>query len=178
MPVHRRSLCHHVVGCSRRSIDEEVILTRIISGGQTGVDRGALDAALVAGFPIGGYCPAGRSAEDGTIPGRYPLTELDRGGPLERTLMNVAVSDGTAILYFESLSGGTEKALQACLFLQRPYLLIDAELCLPEAAAERIGSFCQLRRIEVLNIAGPRASEWDDGFHFAQETIGELLSRL
>lgn len=155
----------------------EPILIRIISGGQTGVDRGALDAALAVGFPIGGYCPAGRSAEDGTIPDRYPLTELQRGGPLERTLMNVAESDGTAILYFESLSGGTEKTLQACLFLQRPYLLIDAELCLPEAAAERIRNFCRLHRIEVLNTAGPRASEWDDGFDFAREAIGELLSR-
>jgi hypothetical protein len=123
---------------------------RIISGGQTGVDRGALDAALAAGFPIGGYCPAERSAEDGVIPDRYPLTALDRGGPLERTLMNVAESDGTAILYFESPSGGTEKTLQACLFLQRPYLLIDAELCLPEAAAERIRGFCKLHQIEVL----------------------------
>jgi hypothetical protein len=91
--------------------------------------------------------------------------------------MNVAESDGTAILYFESLSGGTEKTLQACLFLQRPYLLIDAELCLPEAAAERIRNFCRLHRIEVLNTAGPRASEWDDGFDFAREAIGELLSR-
>jgi Circularly permutated YpsA SLOG family len=153
------------------------ILIRIISGGQTGVDRGALDAAVAAGFPTGGYCPAGRRAEDGMIPDRYPLTELERGGPLERTLMNVAESDGTAILYFESLSGGTEKTLHACLFLQRPYLLIDAELCLPEAAAERIRSFCKLHQIEVLNIAGPRASEWDDGFDFARETIGELLSR-
>jgi hypothetical protein len=154
-----------------------LILIRIISGGQTGVDRGALDAALTAGFPIGGYCPAGRAAEDGMIPDRYPLTPLERGGPLERTLMNVAESDGTAILYFESLSGGTEKTLQTCLFLQRPYLLIDAELCLPEAAAERIRAFCKLNRIAVLNIAGPRASEWDDGFDFARETIDRFLSQ-
>jgi hypothetical protein len=153
------------------------ILRRIISGGQTGVDRGALDATLAAGFPAGGYCPAGRTAEDGLIPDRYPLTELDRGGPLERTLMNVAESDGTAILYFEALSGGTEKTLEACLFLRRPYLLIDAELCLPEAAAHRIRDFCKTHRIEVLNVAGPRASEWDDGFDFVRETISELLSR-
>ena len=153
-------------------------MIQIISGGQTGVDRGALDAALAASFPVGGYCPAGRSAEDGIIPDRYPLTALDRGGPLERTLMNVAESDGTAILYFESLTGGTERTLQACLFLQRPYLLIDAELCLPEAAAERIRGFCKLHRIEILNIAGPRASQWDDGFDFARETISELLAQM
>ena len=151
-------------------------MIQIVSGGQTGVDRGALDAALAAGFPVGGYCPAGRSAEDGVVPDQYPLIELNRGGGLERTLMNVAESDGTVIFYFESLSGGTEKTLHACLFLQRPYLLIDAELCLPEAAADRIKGFCQAHRIEALNVAGPRATEWDDGFDFARETIAEFLS--
>ncbi len=156
---------------------EKPTLIRIISGGQTGVDRGALDAALAAGFPVGGYCPAGRLAEDGIIPALYPLRELDRGGPLERTLMNVAESDGTVIFYFESLSGGTEKTLETCLFLQRPYLLIDAELCLPETAADRINGFCEEHRIEVLNVAGPRATEWDDGYDFVRETIAELLSR-
>ena len=60
-------------------------LTRIVSGGQTGVDRGALDAALAAGFPCGGWCPADRAAEDGAIPVRYPLTPLARGGYRERT---------------------------------------------------------------------------------------------
>jgi hypothetical protein len=95
-------------------------LTKIISGGQTGVDRGALDAALVAGFPCGGWCPADRAAEDGEIPERYPLTPrtIDKVGRASRaretrqlaeqyrarTLKNVQNSDGTVILYSGTLS--------------------------------------------------------------------------
>jgi hypothetical protein len=70
-------------------------LLKIISGGQTGVDRGALDAALAVHFPCGGRCPAGRKAEDGTIPENYPVTALRRGGYRARTLKNVQDSDGT-----------------------------------------------------------------------------------
>src|ERR1700735_199758 len=96
-------------------------LQKIVSGGQTGVDRGALDAALLAGFPCGGWCPAGRLAEDGEIPDRYPPTELPEdsaGGPgarearkvavgyRARTLKNVQDSDGTVILFSGTLPGG------------------------------------------------------------------------
>ena len=82
-------------------------LAKIVSGGQTGVDRGALDAALAAEFPCGGWCPADRSAEDGPIPARYPLIPLARGGYRERTRQNVVEGDGTAILFHGVLGGGT-----------------------------------------------------------------------
>src|SRR5271167_3771630 len=94
-------------------------MKKIVSGGQTGVDRGALDAALVAGFPCGGWCPVNRWAEDGEIPERYPLTPLPAAivkGALTarqvaeqyraRTLKNVQDSDGTVILFSSTLSGG------------------------------------------------------------------------
>lgn len=99
-------------------------LTKIVSGWQTGVDRGALDAALVAGFPCGGWCPAGRLAEDGGIPERYPLTEMPEvriGEPAVRTarkiaegyrarmLKNVQDSDGTVILFSGTLSEGRSR---------------------------------------------------------------------
>jgi len=74
-------------------------LRRIISGGQTGVDRGVLDAAIAAGFPCGGWCPTGRRAEDGRIPDRYPVAELPDGGYPARTVRNLLESDGTLILY-------------------------------------------------------------------------------
>ena len=75
-------------------------LRKIVSGGQTGVDRGALDAALDAGFDCGGWCPRGRLAEDGEIPARYRMAELAGAGYEKRTLKNVLDSDGTAILDF------------------------------------------------------------------------------
>jgi hypothetical protein len=75
-------------------------LEKIISGGQTGVDRGALDAALEASFPCGGWCPKGRKAEDGPIPARYPLKEMDGPAYRLRTERNVRDSDGTLILFF------------------------------------------------------------------------------
>ena len=88
----------------------------IISGGQTGVDRAALDSALSYRVDCGGWCPEGRQAEDGPIPARYPLTELG-GGYAARTRKNVEDSDGTVILYFDTPTGGTEKTLRYCLDL-------------------------------------------------------------
>jgi Circularly permutated YpsA SLOG family len=74
-------------------------LSKIVSGGQAGIDRGTLDAVLAAGFPCGGWCPAECRAEDGPIPQRYPLMPLSGAGYGQRTRQNVIDSDGTAILF-------------------------------------------------------------------------------
>lgn len=132
---------------------------KIISGGQTGVDRAALDAALQTGNECGGWCPEGRLAEDGTIPLLYPLLELKGAGYKERTLQNVIDSDGTVIIYFDTLSGGTEKTLLFCLNQKKPYLLIDATELSPARAVERFHKFVAGNSITTLNVAGPRASE-------------------
>jgi Circularly permutated YpsA SLOG family len=113
------------------------MLKKIVSGGETGVDRAALDAALAAQFPCGGWAPGDRMAEDGTIPERYPLTILPNGGYRQRTRLNVSDSDGTAILYNESLKGGTRLTRNLCALLKRPYVLINAaEMPDPILAAE------------------------------------------
>src|SRR5256886_13993959 len=103
--------------------DQEFL--KIISGGQTGVDRGALDAALELGFSCGGWCPAGRLGEDGTIPKRYPVGELPNAGYAERTARNVADSDGTLVISNGVPLGGTRETVDRCIELQKPYLIID-----------------------------------------------------
>lgn len=133
-------------------------LTRIVSGGQTGVDRGALDAALAHSFPCGGWCPPGRQAEDGPIDAAYPLQEIPSGGYAERTRRNVEEADGTVVICFGELEGGTRLTVQECLARLKPCKLIDARETPEERAAELILHFVETLDIESLNVAGPRRS--------------------
>ena len=151
-------------------------LTKIVSGGQTGVDRGALDAALEAGLPCGGWMPEGRIAEDGPIHVRYPLKELPGGGYEERTLQNVLDSDGTAILYFGVLEGGTRMTRDYCVEHGKPCEPVDASNATPQEAALKLAAFIERNRIAVLNIAGPRASKWHGGHAYAYEAVKRVLN--
>lgn len=133
------------------------MIEKIVSGGQTGVDRGALDAALSLGFPCGGWCPEGRLAEDGVIDARYPLRVLAGGGYRQRTEMNVLDSDGTVLIFFDYLvlGGGTEQTLGFCLKAKKPYLLLDGHDISISRAAAKISDFVGRYGIHVLNVAGP-----------------------
>jgi hypothetical protein len=131
---------------------------RIVSGGQTGVDRAALDEAMALGLAVGGWCPRGRSAEDGVIPARYPLQEMPRAGYALRTRKNVEDSDGTLIVYYDYATGGTALTIKYAITAKRPFLLIDAAEMPVDRAAERLGRFIGDYNIGVLNVAGPRAS--------------------
>jgi hypothetical protein len=153
-------------------------LAKIVSGGQTGVDRAALDAALAAGFPCGGWAPGDRMAEDGVIPERYPLTALPNGDYRQRTRLNVVDSDGTAIIYYETLKGGTRLTRNLCALLKRPHVLIDArQVTETTVAAELIGNFIDEHEIKALNVSGPRLSGWKEGYAFALSTIAEVIER-
>ena len=152
-------------------------LHKIVSGGQTGVDRGALDAALAAEFPCGGWCPADRAAEDGPIPARSPLTPMARGGYRERTRQNVVDSDGTAILFYGVLVGGTLLTLNLCKLEGKPHVVTDASKTSESVAAAEIARFVEEHDIRVLNVAGPRSSHWAQGHGFAIGTVGELIAR-
>jgi hypothetical protein len=176
--------CGSVANCpadehAKREHSDSVLMAlhKIVSGGQTGVDRGALDAALAARFPCGGWCPADRSADDGSIPDCYPLTPLARGGYRERTRQNVLDSDGTAILFHRVLGGGTLLTLNLCRREGKPHAVIDASKTSESAAAAEIARFVEEHDIHVLNVAGPRLSHWMLGYAFAMGTVGELIRR-
>jgi hypothetical protein len=151
---------------------------KIISGGQTGVDRAALDVALKHGIDCGGWCPAGRLAEDGQIPDRYPVKELKKGGTEERTRQNVHDSDGTVVIYFHELEGGTAYTVGCCIEHRQPYRLIDAARYSPEDAATLMVHFVREDKIDILNVAGPRESEWAGGYAYTSRAIDILASRL
>jgi hypothetical protein len=150
---------------------------KIVSGGQTGVDRAALDVALKHAIECGGWCPTGRLDEFGRIPDRYPLRELEVGGFTERTLQNVKDSDGTAIIYLHRLGGGTEQTVRFCIELRRPHRLIDGSKMSADDAAKLVADFVRKNKIETLNVAGPRQSEWAEGYDYACRVLEVFLGR-
>ena len=150
---------------------------KIISGGQTGVDRAALDVALRHGIESGGWCPAGRLDEFGRIPDHYPVRELSGGGFTERTLQNVKDSDGTVVIYPRELRGGTEQTVRFCVDLNRPHQLVDASEISAESAAKLIGDFVRGNTIGILNVAGPRQSEWAEGYDYAFRALSDFLDK-
>lgn len=137
------------------------LLEKVISGGQTGVDRAGLDAALEAGIPVGGYCPKGRLAEDGTVPEKYPLVELTKGGYPARTERNVVKSDGTLILNIGTMSGGTRLTLDYARKNNKPCLVIQLD---HEPETGPVIQWAKEHSIRILNIAGPRESK-QPGLH-------------
>jgi hypothetical protein len=151
---------------------------KIISGGQTGVDRAALDVALKHGIDCGGWCPAGRLDEFGRIPDRYPVKELEQGSFAERTLQNVKDSDGTLIIYSDELRGGTEYTVECCKQLQRPHALIDVARVSANAAGPLIVDFVRAHKIDILNVAGPRQSEWPPGYDYAVRALENFLKSI
>ena len=153
------------------------MLSKVISGGQTGADRAALDAAVRAGFPIGGSCPAGRLAEDGPINVAYPLTEIN-GGYIERTRRNVMDADATAVFFHSCISGGTKETVLHCIRQDKPYKLIDISLVSPEQAAVLIVEFILGFNVSVLNVAGPRASACPLIYAHVKESMSLALQCL
>ncbi len=129
--------------------------TKIISGGQTGVDRAALDFAFDHGLACGGWCPKGRTAEDGPISSRYPLQETNTTAYPERTEINIRESDATFIIYRDSFDAGTNLTLHLCKKLAKPVVILR----LSDTHNKKvIKDWIDINNIRVLNIAGPRES--------------------
>lgn len=161
----------------KRLLFKKVTNMKIVSGGQTGVDRAALDAAIECNIEVGGWCPAGRKAEDGKIPGHYPLTELPGAGYRKRTLKNVQDSNGTVIIYFSELSGGTRLTVDFCIKEKKPYVLIDADQLSESQASQKIIEFIAEFKVDVLNVAGSRASNEERAYPYTKAVITEILKK-
>jgi hypothetical protein len=138
------------------------MIGRIVSGGQTGVDRAALDVALELHIPCGGWCPRGRRAEDGIVPAIYPLRETPSDDYRERTTWNVRDSDATLVLTWGPPASGTAFTLESCLAQGKPHRvadLADGATWTPEALADMRQWLRVVHAGHAVNIAGPRESE-------------------
>jgi len=150
---------------------------KIVSGGQTGVDRAALDAAMERAIPVGGWCPRDRRALDGPIAAHYPLTETRGSGYQTRTRWNVRDSDATLILCYGEPSGGTALTIRYCQSLAKPCYTVQ----LPEgrntpSIDPALLEWLKQHRIHTLNIAGPRESRARPIYRAARELLDELFS--
>ncbi len=133
------------------------LLEKIVSGGQTGVDRAALDVAIFLEIEHGGWCPHGRRAEDGRIPARYRLKQTRARDYSVRTEKNVVESDGTLILFHRGMTGGTELTRKLTLKHRRPVLCIDLATA-TDVQETQIVQWIDKHHLKVLNVAGPRES--------------------
>jgi hypothetical protein len=153
------------------------VIRRLVSGGQTGVDRAALDIAIELGIEHGGWCPRGRRAEDGPLDERYLLTETKSANYAVRTERNVIDSDATLILYRKPLSSGTRLTLRLAQKHERDYLLVEIGDDADGSADEVIRWINSISSIEAktLNVAGPRESSRPTIYEHARAVLKKAL---
>lgn len=154
------------------------MIAKIISGGQTGADRAALDVAIKLDIPHGGWVPKGRLAEDGKIPPAYQVSEMPTDSYSARTEKNVEDSDGTLILSHGKLTGGSAKTLESAQRHGRPFLHIDFEQTSIPRAAGMIAAWATRYSIKTLNVAGPRAGNDPLIYQKTKETLLALSQHL
>lgn len=149
---------------------------KINSGGQTGVDRAALDFAMERGFEVGGFVPQGRIAEDGTIPARYVnLVETESDDPSERTRLNIENSDATLIISRGPLGGGSALTFDIARSFEKPVIHIDLVDDQIVEAAREAQAWLDSRHCRRLNIAGPRASEDSEIYDLTLQLLREVF---
>jgi len=158
---------------------ESPLIEKIVSGGQTGIDRAALDVAIEHEISCGGWCPRSRKAEDGTIPIKYPLEETPNEEYVVRTKWNVRDSDGTLILTVGKPTGGTALTVAFAKEYARPLLVIDLD---QQHDPQQVANWLLENQISVLNVAGPRESNipgiYRRGFEFLSGIAHKKLNRI
>jgi hypothetical protein len=152
-----------------------MMITKIISGGQTGADRAALDAAIEYGVPHGGWIPKGRRTENGRLPDRYILQETGNIGYPQRTQLNILDSDGTLILSHGKLIGGSALTQNLARKHRQSCLHIDLSEITQYKAVEIIKSWIDVKEIEILNVAGSRASKDPLIYDAVKDVIKSIL---
>jgi hypothetical protein len=146
-------------------------IQKIISGGQTGADRAALDWAIAHCIPHGGWCPKGRKAEDGPIDPRYQLKETPGSDYVQRTEWNARDSDGTVVFSIAAvLTGGSKKTVDLARRYKKPVLHLSRDGGQLSHELE-LRQFIERHRIKVLNVAGPQASKEPDVAAFVSEVL-------
>lgn len=145
---------------------------KIISGGQSGVDRAALDFCLENNIPCGGWCPKGRLAEDGPIPEKYPLIETLGTNYAERTRLNVENSDGTLIIYCDKMDEGSLLTMNLIETKKKPYFSIDISLNVDPVI---VRNWLFDNAILTVNVAGPRESNCPGIYQQSKEILSKIL---
>lgn len=135
------------------------VFSKIVSGGQTGADQGALNAALKLNHPCGGWCPKGRKSEAGKIPVKYPLTENTSTKYSARTEMNVKDSDGTLLFTYGESTGGTALTVKLAKLHRKPVYVFDLKQSGAGHDPHSVLQWGHANNVSVLNVAGPRESE-------------------
>jgi hypothetical protein len=154
------------------------MLRKIISGGQTGADRAALDWAIKRGLPHGGWCPKGRKAEDGAIDERYNLIETPSEDYSQRTEWNVRDSDATAVFSIQKeLYGGTRLTAELAEKYKKPLIHLPQQDGRKDHA-QRLRSFIEEFGVGVLNVAGPRASDEPGVYQFVLSALDQALNQI
>jgi len=154
------------------------VLEKIISGGQTGADRAALDVAIELGIPHGGYLPKGRKTEAGRLPAKYDLKEMPTDSYPKRTEQNVIDSDATLIISHGALTGGSDYTRQVAQKHGKPWIHVDASRTSIDSAVQLVRAWINGSEVKVLNVAGPRASKDPKIYGTTKRLITTLIKMM
>ena len=154
------------------------MIKKIISGGQTGADQAALDIAIELGIPYDGWIPKHRITEDGSLPDKYRLKEMPTISYQARTDKNIMESDATLIFSHGQLTGGSKYTLEMGLQYKRPCLHINLDEYNAFQATQEIHTWINEKKIEILNIAGPRASKDSKIYQAVKDIVKAVIKRL